>query len=165
MSDTISVEHVTHAQAKESIANGGALQQVVEHMLARANAAPPNDPFLELYDDALARAEGVTERIKAGTAGPLAGMVLSLKDNICVKGKRVSASSQILKGFESIYDATVVQRLLNADATLIGRTNCDEFAMGSSNENSSYGPVSNPYDPGCVPGGSSGRPARICRAP
>ena len=155
MSDTISVEHLTHAQAKGAIADGGSLKPLVEHMLARAGAFA-NDPFLELYDDALERAEKVSERIKAGTAGPLAGMVLSLKDNICVKGKKISASSQILKDFESIYDATVVQRLLNADATIIGRVNCDEFAMGGSNENSSYGLVSNPYDNTRVPGGSSG---------
>ncbi len=95
-------------------------------------------------------------KVKAGDAGPLAGLVLSIKDNICYKGHKVSASSRILEGFTSLYSATVVERLLAADAVIIGRTNCDEFAMGSSNENSAFGNVKNPLDPTKVPGGSSG---------
>src|SRR5690606_20320436 len=89
-------------------------------------------------------------------AGKLAGMVISFKDNICYKGHRGSASSKILEGFESLYSATVVERLLPEDAIIIGRTNCDEFAMGSSNENSAYGAVKHPNLENKVPGGSSG---------
>ena len=96
------------------------------------------------------------EKIKAGTAGKLAGVIVGLKDNICYKGHKVSASSKILEGFESLYSATVVERLLAEDAIIIGRLNCDEFAMGSSNENSAYGNVLNPLNEKCVPGGSSG---------
>ena len=157
MSDSVTTKHLTHAQAKEILADGATFTGLVEEMLARIDASPANDPFLEVYsEEVLARAEDVTARMKNRTAGPLAGMVISLKDNLCYKGHPVSAASQILNGFESIYTATAVERLLAADATLIGRTNCDEFAMGSSNENSSFGVVSNPYDHTRVPGGSSG---------
>ena len=93
--------------------------------------------FLEVYkDDALALAQVVDEKIKAGTAGRLAGMIIAIKDNICYKGHSLSAASKILDGFESMFSATVVERLLAEDAIIIGRTNCDEFAMGSTNENS-----------------------------
>ncbi len=113
--------------------------------------------FLEVYEDEVKeQATIVDAKIKAGTAGKLAGMVLSVKDNICYKGHKVSASSKILEGFESLYTATALQRLLDEDAIVIGRVNCDEFAMGSSNENSAYGNVKNPLNPDCVPGGSSG---------
>ncbi|HXP52674.1 MAG TPA: Asp-tRNA(Asn)/Glu-tRNA(Gln) amidotransferase subunit GatA, partial [Bacteroidia bacterium] len=94
--------------------------------------------------------------IKQGKAGKLAGMVIGIKDNLCYKGHKVSASSKILEGFESLYTATVVERLIAEDAIIIGRCNCDEFAMGSSNEKSAYGKVLNPHDNKRVPGGSSG---------
>ena len=113
--------------------------------------------FLEVFDaEALAQAKSVDEKLQNGTAGRLAGMVIGLKDNICYKGHKVSASSNILKGFESLFSATAVERLLTEDAIIIGRTNCDEFAMGSSNENSAFGNVLNPIDNSKVPGGSSG---------
>jgi aspartyl-tRNA(Asn)/glutamyl-tRNA(Gln) amidotransferase subunit A len=83
-------------------------------------------------------------------------MVIGLKDNLCYAGHKVSASSKILEGFESLYTATAVQRLLDEDAVIIGRCNCDEFAMGSSNENSAFGPVKNFLNKKLVPGGSSG---------
>ena len=100
----------------------------------------------------------------AGTAGKLAGMVVALKDNICFKGHRVTAASKILEGFESLYSATVVERLLKEDAIIIGRVNCDEFAMGSGNETSFYGPVKNPHNPEKVSGGSSGGSAAAVAA-
>jgi len=113
--------------------------------------------FLEVFEEsALAKAQEVDQKVKAGTAGKLAGMVISIKDNICYAGHSVSASSRILEKFESLYSATVVDRLLGEDAIIIGRTNCDEFAMGSSNENSFFGAVKNPIDQEYVPGGSSG---------
>ncbi len=113
--------------------------------------------FLEVFEiSALEKAKLVDEKVKAKTAGKLAGMIIALKDNICYKGHKVSASSKILEGFESLYSATVVERLLAEDAVIIGRCNCDEFAMGSSNENSALGKVLNPLDTNRVPGGSSG---------
>lgn len=113
--------------------------------------------FLEVFEQsALEKAKNVDAKIKNGTAGKLAGMVIALKDNICYKGHKVSASSKILENFESLYNATVVERLLAEDAIIIGRCNCDEFAMGSSNENSAFGNVLNPLNTKCVPGGSSG---------
>jgi len=130
---------------------------LAEQALQRARDAQHLNIYLELFDEsAKAQAAAVDARVKAGTAGPLAGCIVSLKDNLCYKDHQVSASSRILEGFTSIYSATVVERLLAADAVIIGRTNCDEFAMGSSNENSAYGKVLNPLDPTKVPGGSSG---------
>jgi aspartyl-tRNA(Asn)/glutamyl-tRNA(Gln) amidotransferase subunit A len=121
--------------------------------------------FLEVFTtSALAKAKEVDEKLKSKTAGKLAGMVIALKDNICYKNHKVSASSKILEGFESLYSATVVERLLAEDAIIIGRTNCDEFAMGSSNENSAYGNVLNPLDVTKVPGGSSGGSAAAVAA-
>jgi aspartyl-tRNA(Asn)/glutamyl-tRNA(Gln) amidotransferase subunit A len=113
--------------------------------------------FLEVYaDECKQNAQRIDEKIKSGTAGKLAGLVIGIKDNICYKDHHCSASSKILEGFVSLYNATVVERLLAEDALIIGRLNCDEFAMGSSNENSAYGPVLNPHDTTRVTGGSSG---------
>lgn len=121
--------------------------------------------FLEIFKtSALEKAKLVDEKIKSKTAGKLAGMVIALKDNLCYKGHKVSASSKILEGFESLYNATVVERLLEEDAIIIGRCNCDEFAMGSSNENSAFGNVLNPLDIKRVPGGSSGGSAAAVAA-
>jgi aspartyl-tRNA(Asn)/glutamyl-tRNA(Gln) amidotransferase subunit A len=103
--------------------------------------------FLEVFEaSAKEQAMAIDLKIKAGTAGKLAGVIIGLKDNICYKGHKVSASSKILEGFESLYSATVVEKLLAEDAIIIGRLNCDEFAMGSSNENSAYGHVLNPLN-------------------
>jgi len=121
--------------------------------------------FLEVFEaSALEKAKLVDEKIKSKTAGKLAGLVIALKDNICYKGHKVSASSRILGDFQSLYSATVVDRLLSEDAIIIGRTNCDEFAMGSSNENSAFGNVKNPHNTKCVPGGSSGGSAAAVAA-
>lgn len=113
--------------------------------------------FLEVFDsEAINRAQEIDEKIKNGTAGSLAGLIISIKDNICYKGHKVSAASKMLENFESLYTATALQRLLDKDAIVIGRVNCDEFAMGSSNENSAFGSVKNPINPDYVTGGSSG---------
>ena len=101
-------------------------------------------------------AKAIDAKLKAGNAGKLAGLVIGIKDNICYKDHKCSASSKILEGFVSLYNSTVVERLLAEDAIIIGRLNCDEFAMGSSNENSAYGNVLNPLDNSRVTGGSSG---------
>jgi len=121
--------------------------------------------FLEVFtDSALRLAKEIDIKIANGSAGKLAGMVIAIKDNICYEGHHVSSSSKILNGFESLYSSTAVEKLLAEDAIIIGRTNCDEFAMGSSNENSTYGNVLNPIDNTKVPGGSSGGSATAVKA-
>ncbi len=147
----------TFAEAREALAQGATVSRSVESALRSAKEHQGLNAFLELFDEsAMAQAARVDERVKRGEAGPLAGLLLSIKDNICYKDHKVSASSKILEGFTSLYSATVVERLLAADAVIIGRTNCDEFAMGSSNENSAFGKVLNPVNTSMVPGGSSG---------
>ncbi|MFN8437258.1 MAG: Asp-tRNA(Asn)/Glu-tRNA(Gln) amidotransferase subunit GatA [Cytophagales bacterium] len=121
--------------------------------------------FLEVYtDEALTKAAEVDEKIKNGTAGKLAGMVIGLKDVLCHKNHKLTASSKILGNFISQFDGTAVKRLLDEDAIIIGRQNCDEFAMGSTNENSAFGPVLNAADNSRVPGGSSGGSAVAVQA-
>lgn len=138
---------------------------LVDQYLARIEETKNLNAFLETFpESATAKAAEVDKKIAAKTAGKLAGMVIALKDNICYKDHKVSASSQILGGFVSPYSSTVVERLLAEDAIIIGRTNCDEFAMGSSNENSAMGNVLNPLDTKRVPGGSSGGSAAAVAA-
>jgi aspartyl-tRNA(Asn)/glutamyl-tRNA(Gln) amidotransferase subunit A len=145
-------------EAQDALAQGStSVVELTREALQRARACSELNIFLELFDEsALALAAAVDAKRASGTAGPLAGAIVSLKDNLCYKGHKVSAASRILEGFTSPYNSTVVERLLAADAVIIGRTNCDEFAMGSSNENSAFGNVGNPLDPSKVPGGSSG---------
>jgi aspartyl-tRNA(Asn)/glutamyl-tRNA(Gln) amidotransferase subunit A len=148
----------TFHEAKARLASGSVtVQALAQAALARAKEHAELNIFLELFEEsALAKAAEVDAKLAAGTAGPLAGAIISIKDNLCYAGHRVSASSKMLEGYESPFTATAVQRLLDADAVILGRTNCDEFAMGSSNENSAFGPVKNPLDHRMVPGGSSG---------
>lgn len=115
-------------------------------------------------EQVLEKAQAIEQKIKEGTAGKMAGAVIGVKDLICEEGKQASCASEILSGFESVYDATVIQKLKAEDALLLGRLNMDEFAMGSSNENSIYGPVRNPHDNDKVPGGSSGGSAAAVAA-
>lgn len=113
--------------------------------------------FLSVFEsEALSRASLIDQKFKNGTAGKLAGLVVGIKDVLAYQDHPLQASSRILDGFISVYSATVVQRLIDADALIIGRQNCDEFGMGSSNENSAFGPVLNDIDNTRVPGGSSG---------
>jgi aspartyl-tRNA(Asn)/glutamyl-tRNA(Gln) amidotransferase subunit A len=147
----------TLAEVKKSLASGTTVVDVVKAYLSAIHKNSGLNAFLEVFEDtALQDAEKIDRKIKEGKAGRLAGMIIGLKDNLCYQGHRVSAASKILDGFESLYTATAVQRLLDEDAVIIGRLNCDEFAMGSSNENSAYGPVKNPLNTLFVPGGSSG---------
>jgi aspartyl-tRNA(Asn)/glutamyl-tRNA(Gln) amidotransferase subunit A len=121
--------------------------------------------FVEVFaDEAKQKAIEIDQKIKTGTAGKLAGMVLGIKDLLCYRDHVSQAGSNILKGFQSQFNATVVQRVLDEDAIIIGRQNCDEFGMGSSNENSSYGPAYNAIGENRVPGGSSGGSAVAVQA-
>jgi aspartyl-tRNA(Asn)/glutamyl-tRNA(Gln) amidotransferase subunit A len=113
--------------------------------------------FLSVYEEeALGKALEIDQKIKHGTAGKLAGLIVGLKDVLCYENHPLQAGSKILDGFISQFNATAVQRLLDEDAIIIGRQNCDEFAMGSSTENSAFGPTLNDIDNSRVPGGSSG---------
>jgi aspartyl-tRNA(Asn)/glutamyl-tRNA(Gln) amidotransferase subunit A len=107
-------------------------------------------------DEAIETAKNIEQKIKGDTCGKLAGMVIAIKDVLAYKDHPLTCSSNILKNFTSLYTATAVQKLINEDAIIIAKTNCDEFAMGSSNENSAFGNVLNPIDKNRVPGGSSG---------
>lgn len=139
--------------------------QLVEESIQAIEEKKRLNAFLEVFSDsALIQAKLVDEKIANKIAGKLAGVIIGLKDNICYKGHRVSCSSKILEGFESLYSSTVVERLMAEDAIIIGRLNCDEFAMGSSNENSAYGNVLNPINEKTVPGGSSGGSAAAVAA-
>ncbi len=146
------------ADVQKDIRNGSIdLPQLIDHYLSNIEEGKNLNIFLEHWPaEAKIRAKEIQEKILNGNAGRLAGAVIAIKDNLCYKNHKVSASSKILEGFESVYTATAVQKLLDEDAIIIGRCNCDEFAMGSSNENSAYGPVLNPLDEKKVPGGSSG---------
>lgn len=155
----------TYAEVKEAISSGRTVLSILEDYLKTIESNKDLNVFLEVFDEsAKQQAEAVDQKLKAGTAGKLAGMVIGIKDNLAYKNHRVSASSKILEGFESLYTATAVQRLIDQDAIIIGRLNCDEFAMGSSNENSAFGAVKNPLDPNRVPGGSSGGSAAAVAA-
>ena len=121
--------------------------------------------FIEVYaEEALEQALIIDRKFKNKEAGLLAGLVVGIKDNICYQNHPSSAASKILENFKSNYSSTVVERLLAEDAIIIGRLNCDEFAMGSSNQNSIFGPVKNPINCDYVPGGSSGGSAAAVRA-
>jgi aspartyl-tRNA(Asn)/glutamyl-tRNA(Gln) amidotransferase subunit A len=141
------------------------LPLLVEYYISRIAEKRELNAFLEVFaDEAREQAVIVQTKINAGTAGKLAGMVIGIKDNICYEGHRVSASSKILENYVSPFSATVVERLLAEDAIIIGRLNCDEFAMGASNESSFYGPVRNFADQTKVSGGSSGGSAVAVQA-
>lgn len=132
------------------------LFELTKHYLKKIEESNSN-AFVEIYkQEVLDQAIGIDKKIKNNTAGELAGAVIGIKDNICYKNHNVSGSSKILNNFKSKFSATAVERLIDQDALIIGRLNCDEFAMGSSNENSIYGPVHHPLDFNKVPGGSSG---------
>lgn len=152
-----------HAQLKEGSVT---CVQAVQYYLDRINATKHLNAFIEVYaEEALQQAALLdSERTAGKPGGKLHGVIIGLKDVICYKNHRISAASNILKNFSSVYSATAVERLLAEGAIIIGNLNCDEFAMGSTNENSAYGKVLNAADETRVPGGSSGGSAVAVQA-
>ncbi len=141
------------------------LSDVVTACLEAAGKRKEINAFTSLYEDAaLKEAEIIQKKLEEGRAGRLAGAVMGIKDIISERDKKVTCASRMLQSFEGVYDATVIERLKAEDALFIGRTNMDEFGMGSSNENSAFGPARNPHDPTKVTGGSSGGSAAAVAA-
>jgi aspartyl-tRNA(Asn)/glutamyl-tRNA(Gln) amidotransferase subunit A len=159
-------EYLTLAEIQQDLRAGiTTCEELVGHYLTQIEANQHLNAFVEVYtDEALARAREMDARLRDGRAGKLAGMVLGLKDVLCHSGHGVQAGSHILDGYRSPFNATAVQRVLDEDVIVIGRQNCDEFAMGSSNESSYFGPARNAADPSRVPGGSSGGSAVAVQA-
>lgn len=128
----------------------------VKYFLNEIESKSDLNAFNLIFEDALQKAELIDSKINNGSAGKLAGLIIAVKDVLAIKDKPLTCSSKILENFNSLYTATAIQALIDQDAIVIGKTNCDEFAMGSSNENSYFGSVKNPVNPEYVPGGSSG---------
>ena len=144
--------------AIQKLINSGntTLVDICQEYISRIKTSKTN-AFIEIFEkEALLKAEEIQKKIIKNKSGLLVGAFVGLKDNICYKDHTLTASSRILQGFKSMFSATAVEKIINEDAIIIGRLNCDEFAMGSSNENSFYGPVKNPNGENKVPGGSSG---------
>jgi aspartyl-tRNA(Asn)/glutamyl-tRNA(Gln) amidotransferase subunit A len=140
-------------------------EKETKEYLATIERGKSLNAFLAVVPEkSLEQARGVDKKLAAGSAGPLAGMVVSIKDVIAMEGEKVTCGSRMLENFVSLYDATVVKKLKDADAIIIGKTNMDEFAMGSSTENSAFGRVKHPLDESRVPGGSSGGSAVAVKA-
>jgi len=139
--------------------------EAAEHFLARAAKHTELGAFLDVQPEiTLSQARAADERLATGTAGPLEGVPLAHKDIFVTRNFATTAGSKMLKGYHSPFDATVVTKLGNAGVVTLGKLNCDEFAMGSANENSAFGSVRNPWDPSCTPGGSSGGSAAAVAA-
>jgi aspartyl-tRNA(Asn)/glutamyl-tRNA(Gln) amidotransferase subunit A len=168
MSEITNLESLTLAAARNAVVTGvtSAASLASEYYERIATVDPGINSYLALTRDrAMAQAERVDAAVKAGEPlGPLAGVPIGVKDVLAMQGAPATAGSLILKGYRPPYDATVVSKLEAAGAVLLGKLNCDEFAMGSSNENSAYGPVKNPRALDRVPGGSSGGSAAAVAA-
>lgn len=159
------LQYKDHREKLELLKNSQlSLKENVEFFLERIEKNKDINAFNFVFEDALNYAEKVEDKIKQGNGGKCAGMVIAIKDVLALKDKPLTCSSKILNKLNSIYTATAVQKLIDEDAIIIGKTNCDEFAMGSSNENSAFGPVLNPVDKERVPGGSSGGSAAAVAA-
>ena len=164
--NTITTPFRSYCSLKKALISGDVTcVSIVKNYLDRIQERIDINAFVEVYhDEVLANAKKVDEKISSGKYGKLAGMVIGIKDNLCYQNHKVSAASKILNDFESLYTATSLQRLIDEDALIIGRLNCDEFAMGSGNENTMYGPVKNPLNVFKVAGGSSGGSAAAVTA-
>ena len=160
MAEALQLETLSLSAARTAVVEGrvSAAALAAEHYERIATVDPQINSYIALSRErAMAQAERVDTAAKAGESlGPLAGVPIGIKDVLAMRGAPATAGSLILKGYHPPYDATVVAKLEAAGAVLLGKLNCDEFAMGSSNENSAYGPVHNPRALDRVPGGSSG---------
>jgi len=152
------LQSITYSEIRRLLDQGKlTCVELTENHLAIIESKKHLNAFLSVYaDDALRQAKAIDQKIKNRKAGKLAGLMVGLKDLLCYKDHPLQGGSKILDGYISPYNATAVQRLLDEDAIIIGRQNCDEFGMGSSNENSAFGPTLNDLDNSRVPGGSSG---------
>ncbi|MCR4284004.1 MAG: Asp-tRNA(Asn)/Glu-tRNA(Gln) amidotransferase subunit GatA [Parcubacteria group bacterium] len=160
-------KNLTIKKATEAIKNGDitALELTQYYLNNIKEKNGEINAYLRVFADAEDQARKIDEDIKSGKEmGPLAGVPLAIKDNMLIKGKVASASSKILEDYKATYDATVITKLREAGAVFLGTVNMDEFAMGSSTENSAFGPTKNPHDPTRVPGGSSGGSAAAVAA-
>ena len=159
------LSYKNHSEKIEQIKNGTlSLRENVLYFINEIKANKDINAFNFLFEDCLLDANRVEEKIKSGTSGKLAGMVIAIKDVISIKDKPLTCSSKMLENFTALYDAFVIKKIIEEDAIIIGKTNCDEFAMGSSNENSFFGAVKNPVNKSKVPGGSSGGSAAAVAA-
>ncbi len=151
----IDLENLTIKKAHEAMKNGGfSARELAQAYLN--NIDKDLNAFIVVFDDVLEQADEADKRFKDGTAELLTGIPIAVKNNILIKGKKTTAGSKILENYKATYDATVIKRLKEKGVVFIGGTNLDEFAMGSSTENSAFGVTKNPHDKTRVPGGSSG---------
>ena len=162
----IDVKSLTIEKANQGLRQGDfTVRELVGAYASEAKKRNPEiNAYLEIFSDFeedIVRAETM---LKKGKATALTGIPIAVKDNILIKGKIASAASKILENYTATYDATVIEKLKTAGAIIIGRTNMDEFAMGSSTENSGFGVTKNPLDISRVPGGSSGGSAAAVAA-
>lgn len=150
--------HTTYDATRKALDSGSTTcERITQEYLSVIEEKKHLNAFLSVFNQkALESAREVDKKLAAGKAGKLAGMVVAIKDVLCLRDERTTCGSKILEKFVSLYTATAVERLLAEDVVIIGKTNMDEFAMGSSTENSAFGPVLNPIDETKVPGGSSG---------
>lgn len=162
---SIDLDRTAHEHAAALRTGEYTARQLAEATLARVRAQSELNAYITLTEElALTQADAADARIQAGDAQPLTGIPVGVKDLMSTKGIATSAGSRMLEGYKPVFDCTVVDRLQQAGAVVIGKTNLDEFAMGSSNEHSAFGAVRNPWDTSRVPGGSSGGSAATVAA-
>ena len=154
----IDLKNLTIEKAHQSLKKGeySCKELAEEYLKVIKEKNPELNAYLEIYDDVLKQAENAQKMFETGTATELTGIPFAIKDIILIEGKKSSAASKILEDYVASYDSTVIKDLKKAGAVFLGRTNMDEFAMGSSTQTSAYGVTRNPVDPSRVPGGSSG---------
>lgn len=158
MTKEINIKNLTIETAHAALVRGEfTVRELCEASLATIKDQNEKlNAFREVFDDVLAQADIAQQKFVDGTATIMTGIPVAIKDNILIEGKHVGACSKILEGYVATYDATVIKKLKEAGVIFVGRTNMDEFAMGSSTENSAYGVTKNPYDETVVAGGTSG---------